>query len=124
MLSLMSKAVAMCLVSASTLWNPTTPDNLSFNASASVLSSSQIRIAVQKATEKPVVVLLKNEKKDVIFCKTLRKHESTFAVKLDVSELADGTYELEVKSKEGSIYKQFTLTSPVREQASRLVSIL
>ena len=119
MLPLMSKVAASLLLSASTLINPTNPKALSFDASAYVTLNNQIRLAVQKTTEVPVVVLLRNKNNEVLYRQNISKKEAKYAVKLDVSELADGQYELEIKSDEGSIRKQLVLSNQPVQPTTR-----
>ncbi|WP_227686921.1 hypothetical protein [Spirosoma arboris] len=123
MFSLMSKVAATVLMSASTLTNPTTPKALSFDASAFVTTNNQIRVAVQKNTELPVVVMLRNKSHEVLFRQNISKNELRYAVKLDVNELADGQYEIEVRSSEGSIVKEVTLKTAPIQQTSRIVAM-
>lgn len=123
MFSLLSTIAGSILVSATTLTNPTNPKALSFDASAFVTVDNQIRVAVQKNAEIPVVVLLRNKDNEVLFRQTISKKESRYAVRLDVNELADGQYELEVKSNEGSIHKQLNLATAPAKQVTRLVAV-
>ena len=123
MLPLMTKVAASILLSASSLLNPTTPKALSFDASAYVTTTHQIRVAVQKSTDVPVTILLRSKDNQVLYRQTINQKETKYAVKLNVDELADGQYELEVKSAEGSIRKQLTLSSQPVEQTSRIVAM-
>ncbi|GAB4041203.1 hypothetical protein [Spirosoma gilvum] len=123
MLTLMSKVVASILVSASTLTNPTTPKGLSFDASAFVTANNQIRVAVNKNSEKPVLIMLRNKSNEVLFRRSISKNESVYAVKLNVDNLVDGTYELEFKSDEGSIVKQITLGPAPVQKITRIVAM-
>ena len=123
MLPLMSKVTASLLLSTSTFINPTTPKALSFDASAFVTVSNKVQIAVQKSTETPVTVILRNADNQIFFQQNIGKKESKFAVKLDINDLADGQYELEIKSSEGSINKHLNLsTTPVQKQP-RIVAV-
>ncbi|CAN5542158.1 hypothetical protein BH09BAC4_BH09BAC4_20210 [soil metagenome] len=123
MLPVISKIAASLLLSASTFINPTTPKALTFDASAFITASNKIRIAVRKSTEAPVTIILRNAENQVFFQRDLGKKESKFAVKLNVDDLADGQYELEIKSNEGSINKHLNLsTAPVQKQ-SRIVAV-
>ncbi len=123
MLTLMSKVVATILVSTFTFTNPTTPKGLSFDASAFVTANNQIRLAVNKSGEKPVLIVLRNKSNEVLFRRSLSKNESTYAVKLNIDDLVDGTYELEFKSDEGSIIKQITLGPAPVQKISRIVAM-
>ena len=123
MLPLMNNLAASFLLSASTLFNPTTPKTLSFDASAYVTVNHQIRVAVQKSTDAPVQVTLRNKANEVLYQQNLGKKETKYAVKLNVDELADGTYELEVRSSEGSIVKQLNLSTQPVQQTSRTIAM-
>ena len=123
MFPLMSKVAVSALLSAFTLINPTTPKALSFDASAYVTSSNQIRLAVQKSTDQSVLVILRNTDNQVLFRQSISKNEATYAVKLNVDELADGQYEIEIKSNEGSIHKQIKLTTSPIQMSTRLIAM-
>ena len=123
MFPVLSKAAVSILVGAATLTNPATPDSLPFGASAYVTVNNQIRVSVQKNPDIPVVILLRNKDNQVLFRQHVSKRDTKYAVKLDVEELADGQYELEVKSSEGSIRKQLNVaTAPVR-QTTRVIAM-
>ena len=124
MITLMSKLAVSILMSAATLVNPTTPKELSFGASAFITNDNQIRVSVIKTTEVPVQVVLRNADKEVVFQRNISKKDAKYAVKLNVSELADGAYELEVKSDEGSIRKQLNLSTQPVQKTSRVVAML
>lgn len=123
MLTLMSKVAASILVSASTLMNPTTPKGLSFDASAYVTANHEIRVAVQKSASIPVVVVLKNKSNQVLFEQNIGKKEEKYAMKLNVDDLADGEYELEIKSSEGSIRKHVNLSTKPVPQSNRTIAM-
>ncbi|GAB2563086.1 hypothetical protein [Spirosoma aerophilum] len=123
MFSLISKVAISILFSTATLTNPTNPKGLSFDASAFVTVDKQIRVSVQKSTEVPVVVLLRNKDNEVLFRQNISKKEVKYAVKLNVNDLADGQYELEVVSKEGSIRKQLNLSTAPVTQENRVVAV-
>lgn len=123
MFSLLSNLASSVLISAATLTNPTNPKALSFDASAYVTADKQIRVAVQKDAKVPVVVLLRNKDNEILFRQNISRKESKYAVKLDVNELTDGQYELEVSSSEGSIRKQLTLSTAPALQVTRVVAM-
>lgn len=119
----MSKVAASVLMSASTFTNPITPTTLPFDASAYVTVNNKIRVAVQKTADVPVVVLLRNKNNEVLFRQTIGRKDAKYAVRLDVNELPDGQYELEVKSSEGSIRKQLNVSTPPVQQTTRVVAV-
>ena len=119
----MSKLAATILMSTASLTNPTTPKGLSFDASAYVTNSNQIRVSVEKEANVPVEILLRNSANQVIFQRSINRKDAKYAMKLNVDELADGKYELEVKSKEGSIRKQLNLSTKPVEPTNRLIAM-
>ncbi|WP_461093063.1 hypothetical protein [Spirosoma gilvum] len=123
MLPFMTNLAASILISASTLLNPTTPKTLSFDASAYVTVNHEIRVAVQKSTDTPVVLLLKNKNNKVLYEQNIGRKEAKYAVKLNVEELADGEYELEIKSSEGSIIKQLNLSTQPVQKTNRTIAM-
>ncbi|QMW07055.1 hypothetical protein H3H32_22380 [Spirosoma foliorum] len=119
----MTKVAASLLLSASTLFNPTTPKTLSFDASAFVTADHQIRVAVRKSAETPIEVVLRNKNHDVLYQHNIGKKEDKYTVKLNVNDLADGEYELEIKSNEGSIVKQLNVSSQPVQQVARTIAM-
>jgi hypothetical protein len=129
MFTLMTQFIGAVLISAATLTNPTTPANpttpkaLSFQTSAFVTVNNEIRVAVNKTADMPISVILRDSKNNVLFEQMMGKKEVQYAVKLKVDQLADGEYELEVKSREGSIRKQLTLGTKPVETPNRVVAM-
>lgn len=123
MFSLLTQVAATALLSAATLTTPTDPKALPFDASAYVTVNHQIRVAVAKNNDVPVIVLLRNKNNEVLFRQNISKKETKYSVKLDVEELADGDYELEVKSSEGSIRKQLNLSTTPVQQITRVIAM-
>lgn len=123
MFSLINQVLACVVMSTSTLINPITPNALPFDASAYVTVHNQIRVAIRKTADVPVVVLLRNKSNEVLYQKSIGKKETTYAVKLDVNELNDGQYELEVRSSEGSIRKQLNLSTAPVQQSARVLAM-
>lgn len=119
----MNQIAASVLLSASTLLNPVAPKALPFDASAYVTVNHQIRVAVAKTADVPVMILLRDKNNQVLFQRSINRKEQKYAVKLDVQELADGDYDLEVKSNEGSIRKQIHLATTPVQQTTRVVAM-
>jgi hypothetical protein len=123
MYPIISKLVSSILLGAATLTNPTTPKALSFDASAYVTTNNQIRLSVIKAADTPVMVYLKDQDNEVLYHQIISKKDEKHAIVFTLNDLPDGEYEIEVKSKEGSIKKQLKIASaPVRE-TSRLIAV-
>lgn len=122
LLSATGKTVlASFLISANLFANPTNPTKpSSFDASVFVTKSNKIRLAVEKKNTDPVSVTLRqaNQRNAVIFNQQMGRKQTKMALQLDVETLDDGLYELEIKSKTGSIVKQVTLATPSVQAAS------
>lgn len=121
MMNLLSNLICTAILSTTPVDNGNAPKALSFDASAYVTVNSQIRVAVEKSTLEPVQILLRDASNRVMFQQYVGKKEQKYAVKLNVAELPDGKYELEVKSNEGSIRKEVNLGSAPVEAPTRLV---
>lgn len=96
---------------------------LSFDVSVYVTTANKIRFAVVKKAVNPVTIVLRDQNKQVLYFKKLGKKETKMAAQMDVSELNDGTYEIEFASKEGSIKKQVHLKTPV-QKPERTITML
>ena len=123
MFSLLSNLTVSFLLSTTTLTKPTHPNVLSFNASAYVTVDKRIRVSVQKMTDVRVLVLLRDKDNEILFRQYISKKESKYMVKLNVNELSDGQYDLEVSSKEGSIRKQVSLLTAPKDETSRTIAM-
>ena len=121
MFHLLSNLICTALLSTTTINNPTTPKALSFDASAYVNAENKIRVAVQKSSIEPVVVLLRDKNNEVIFEQVIGKKTEKYSAKLDMTGLTNGQYELEFKSKEGSIRKQVNVGSQPVQETSRMI---
>ncbi|WP_460637740.1 hypothetical protein [Larkinella harenae] len=120
-MNLLSNLICTAILSTTSVDPAVTPKNLSFDASAYVTVKNEIRVAVAKTSAEPVTILLRDKKNRVLFRQMVGKKDEKYAVKLNVADLADGTYELEVKSKEGSIRKEVNLGPEAVEVPTRLV---
>ncbi|WP_460976611.1 hypothetical protein [Spirosoma knui] len=121
MFTVMSNLIGAILVSAAALSNPTNPKGLSFDASAFVTAKNQIRLSVVKPTTEPLTVVLRDEKNHVLYEKYIPRYESKPAILFNVDELADGQYEIEIRSAQGSIRKQVKLMTS--QQPQRLITM-
>jgi hypothetical protein len=104
--------VALFLLSSTSLLaNPTAPTKpATFDASVYVNKANKIRLAVQKTTAEPLTITLRQVGENtVLFFQQIGKKQTKAALQLDVDQLADGTYELEISSASGRILKQVNL---------------
>ncbi|GAB3997905.1 hypothetical protein GCM10028807_44160 [Spirosoma daeguense] len=123
MLLVITKFIGSVLLSAATFVNPTNPKALSFDASAFVTVNNQIRVAVNKTPGKEVAVILRGQNNEILFQDYIRKNDEKYAIKMNVNDLNDGEYELEIKSSEGSIRKQITLATQPTKTTNRVVAL-
>jgi hypothetical protein len=112
MLNLLSNLICTALLSAPVVsGEPTTPKALPFEVSAYVTSENKVRVAIEKSAPESVVVLLRNDKNEILFQEVVSKKDLKYAAKLDMKNLADGAYELEFKSAQGAIRKQVNVAT-------------
>jgi hypothetical protein len=93
---------------------PTKP--MSFDASVYVTRAGKIRLAVEKAVPGFVSVEMLDQQQRILFSKLVSKKDMKATLLLDISELADGMYTLNIKSAEGSIQKQVNVSTPKSER--------
>ena len=107
--------LAGCLLATTTLFaNPVAPAKpASFDASLYVTKANKIRLAVEKTTTEPVTInLCQLGKSNVsVFTQQIGRRQTKVALQIDVSQLPDGAYELEIKSATGRIVKQINLAT-------------
>ncbi|GAB3896486.1 hypothetical protein GCM10028803_14130 [Larkinella knui] len=121
MMNLLSNLICTAILSTAPIDNAPAAKTLSFDASAYVTVNNQIRVAVAKSKLEPVMILLRDENNRVMYQQFVGKKQEKYAVKLNVAELPNGKYELEVKSKDGSIRKEVNLGSEPIEAPTRLI---
>jgi hypothetical protein len=122
MINLLSTVIFAAVLSTSNpVVVPNAPKVLTFDASAYVTNQNKIRLAIEKTSPEPVLIQLRNTKKEVLFQQVVGKREQKCAIKLDVNDLADGQYEIEIKSEAGSIRKQVNLVTPQLEHTIRTI---
>ena len=114
------------LSSTSLLANPTAPTKpATFDASVYVNKANRIRLAVEKTTAESLTITLRQAGENVaLFTQKIGKKQTKAALQLDVDQLADGAYELEIASASGRIVKQVNLQAGAPVAASeRLLAI-
>ncbi len=126
--SAFAKTVAALFFSATPLLaNPTNPTKpASFDASVYVTVNNTIKLAVDKTTAESLRISLHEVGKgDDLFSKLIGKKQTNARLQLNVDELPNGVYELEIKSASGvRIVKQVQLgTVTPTVPTGRLVAI-
>lgn len=117
---------ASLLLSTSLLANPTNPTKpTSFDASLYITKANKIRLAIEKKNPEPVRITLRqsNQPNEIVFSQTMGRKQPRLALQLDVDQLEDGTYNLEIHSSSGTIVKQVSLITPTKSALERTVTI-
>lgn len=115
-----AKLVLVCLVlHANTLVaaNPTAPAKpASFEAGVYVNKSNKICLAIEKTTAQSVVISLHQVGKTLdLFTQQVGSKQTKAAFRLDVDQLPNGAYELEIKAANGErLVKQIILGTPTQ----------
>lgn len=126
--SAFAKTVVALFISATPLLanpaNPTKP--ASFDASVYVTKSNTIKLAVDKTTAESLSISLRPvDRSGDLFIKQIGKRQTQARFQLNVDELPNGVYELEIRSASGvRIVKQIQLrTTTPAITTGRLVAI-
>ena len=94
-----------------------------FESSAYVSSDANLRLAIKKNAPERVYITLRNSEGVVLFSETVGKKEMSYAAKINVKDLNDGAYQLEISSGKEHVVKKLNLTSKTVE-TQRLVTVL
>lgn len=106
------------LMTASLFANPTDPVTPApFNTCLYITKANKIHLAIEKITATPITITLRSMKlgQPCVFKRFMGKKQAKIALRLDVSQLVDGMYELEIKSATGQTTRQIELATPVRQ---------
>lgn len=82
-----------------------------FESSAFVTADANLRVAIKKNAPQKVYLTLKSKDGQVLFAETIGKKEMAYVAKINVSDLTDGTYQLEITSGQNRVVKQLNLSS-------------
>ena len=106
---------AFALSSTVAFANPTEEKTAAkFEASAFITADASVRVAVKKNVHERVYLNLRDAKGDVLFTETISKNDMDYAAKLDLSNLSDGAYQLEITAGKDKVVKQLNVqTKPV-----------
>ncbi len=89
----------------------TTTKPVSYEVGAYISNDSKIRVGIKKDFGKRLSVYLKDANGNVIFEENLGKKRANYAVKLNLTELQDGEYSLEVLSGNELFKKKININS-------------
>lgn len=82
-----------------------------FESSMFVTADANLRVAVKKNTHQKVHLTLKDSNGALIYTTTIGKNEMKYAAKINVNELADGAYQLEIASGNNRVVRNVNLSS-------------
>ncbi len=88
-----------------------------FNASVYIAKDASIRVAVEKNTPSNVVINLRDSRNEVVYSDEISRKELKSVYKLDVEQLRDGDYTLEIVSNTKTITKSLHLASAKVERS-------
>ncbi len=104
--------------------NPERPATAaSFKSGVYTTTQGKLSIALDKQTGGTVDVRLKNSEGAIVYSKRLSKNESTCRMRLDMSELPDGAYQLEITNGVEMTKQNVTLSTKKPTMPSRLVAV-
>ena len=99
------------------------PYQLTRRYCALVLNATTLNVIVQKQTGSRVQIVLKNAAGTVLHTEYLTKKEGTFKSKLNLSELVNGTYRVEVTNGTDVMVKDFTISDVAPATVSRTIAL-
>ena len=88
-----------------------------FNASVYIAKDASIRVAVEKNTPSNVVINLRDARNEVVYSDEISRKELKSVYKLDVEQLKDGDYTLEIVSNTKTVTKSLHIASAKVERS-------
>ncbi len=90
-------------------------NNATFAASAYVTKANKIRVSIDKPNREPMTISLRPVgQQHVVFTEHVNRKTTKATLLLNVDQLADGAYELELKTSSGQLVKQIDLHTPAK----------
>lgn len=90
-------------------------NDVTFAASAYVTKANKIRVSIDKPNHEPMTISLRSVgQQHVVFTEHVNRKTTKATLLLDVAQLADGAYELELKTSSGQLIKQIDLRTPTK----------
>ncbi|MFN8346678.1 MAG: hypothetical protein U0X91_16875 [Spirosomataceae bacterium] len=93
---------------------------VTFETSAYVTKDASIKLAVKKNAPERVYVTLRTANNDVLYRETINKNEMSYAAKINVNELTDGVYKLEIATDKDRVVKRLNLSSSKTESERKI----
>jgi|JI6StandDraft_1071083.scaffolds.fasta_scaffold104032_2 hypothetical protein len=96
---------------------------VTFETSAYVTKDASIKLAVKKNAPERVYITLRSANNDILYRETINKNEMSYAAKINVNELTDGVYKLEIATAKDRVVKRLNLSSS-KTEADRKITVL
>ncbi|RAJ89869.1 hypothetical protein LX87_05638 [Larkinella arboricola] len=94
-----------------------------FQTGIHTTAEGKLQVAVQKETTSAVVVRLLNANGEEVFAQQIGKRQEAVRLRMDVSNLPDGVYQVAISNGVETTTKEVTLTTKQIEAAPRLVAV-
>ncbi|RAJ93160.1 putative secreted protein (Por secretion system target) [Larkinella arboricola] len=94
-----------------------------FQTGIHTTAEGKLQVAVQKETSSAVVVRLLNANGQEVFAQQIGKRQEAVRLRMDVSNLPDGVYQVAISNGVETTTKEVTLTTKQIEAAPRLVAV-
>ena len=83
----------------------------------------KLNVSINKQTGGAVDVRLKTTDGKVLYSQHLGKHDSTYRTRLNMSELPDGNYQVEITNGVETTTQTVTISTPQPETPSRIITM-
>lgn len=95
---------------------------VTFETSAYVTKDASIKLAVKKNAPERVYITLRSANNTILYREIVNKNEMFYAAKINVDELTDGVYKLEVATDKDRVVKRLNLTS-LKSEVERRITV-
>ena len=94
-----------------------------FQTGIHTTAEGKLQVAVQKETTSAVLVRLLDEKGNAVFSQQISKRQDAVRLRLDISNLPDGVYQVAISNGVETTTKEVTLSTKQPVAAPRLVAV-
>ncbi|MEZ4901122.1 MAG: hypothetical protein R2822_04870 [Spirosomataceae bacterium] len=84
---------------------------VTFETSAYITKDASIKLAVKKNAPERVFITLRAANNAILYSEIINKNDMSYAAKINVNELRDGVYQLEVSTQNDRVVKRLNLAS-------------
>ena len=87
------------------------------------VNTMKMNVMIEKSTDKNLLVVLKDEKGNVLYNERITKGAKSYHGKYDLSELGDGKYTFEFTKGDEKMIKEVNLSSGVQVESVRQIVV-